>query len=302
MIWWLWWLILALVFIALLRIWDDWQRFWFKLLIWNEYGVLGWLLLAVIIYIVNYLKNWILEIFERWRERRQQELALVNYLQEMQELIHDKELGRSGKDNEIREVARSRTLIVLRNLNGDSPNNLLLEFGKRKGQLDEIGKRKGQLVRFLYEAGLIGKSVEESGERRVIEAIIDLQTADLSHADLRNAYLKDADLSGANLSHANLSGAYLRDAYLIGTNLRDAELRDADLSDANLSGADLRDAKLRDANLSDANLSDVNLRSAWECTDKQLVQAMSLVGATLPPGQGPMTYRDWEEFKKLHRQ
>ena len=59
----------------------------------------------------------------------------------------------------------------------------------------------------------------------------------------------------ANLSGANLSGADLRDAYLSDANLRGAYLIGADLSDAYLRGADLRDAYLSDANLSDANLA-----------------------------------------------
>lgn len=54
----------------------------------------------------------------------------------------------------------------------------------------------------------------------------------------------DADLRGADLSGANLSDAYLRGA---------------DLSGANLRGADLSYADLRGANLSDANLSGANL-------------------------------------------
>ena len=69
--------------------------------------------------------------------------------------------------------------------------------------------------------------------------------ADLSGANLSDAYLRGAELSDAYLRGAYLSGADLSDAYLIG----------ADLSDAYLRGADLRDAYLSDANLSDANLA-----------------------------------------------
>jgi uncharacterized protein YjbI with pentapeptide repeats len=149
-------------------------------------------------------------------------------------LILDKGLRRSEKDAEIRSVSRARTLAVLRSLDG---------------------ARKGLVLRFLHEADLIGKAV---GERRVIEAIIDLLTADLSGADLSGA-----DLSGAVLSYANLSDA----------NLRDANLRDANLSNANLSGA-----------------------RNW--TNQQLAQAGSLVGATLPDRTVTKGGEDWEKFKK----
>jgi hypothetical protein len=56
------------------------------------------------------------------------------------------------------------------------------------------------------------------------------------------------------LDHADLSRANLSDAYLIGANLRDAYLRGANLRDANLSNADLSGADLRDVNLIGANL------------------------------------------------
>jgi len=65
--------------------------------------------------------------------------------------------------------------------------------------------------------------------------------ADLSGANLRDAYLENADLSGADLSDADLSGAKLTDAdlsnaKLIGANLNDADLRKADLSGVEWSG------------------------------------------------------------------
>ena len=65
----------------------------------------------------------------------------------MQELILDKGLRRSEKDAEIRDVARARTLTVLRSLDGD---------------------RKGQVLRFLHEADLIGRSVREGAAERDI--------------------------------------------------------------------------------------------------------------------------------------
>jgi Pentapeptide repeats (8 copies) len=117
---------------------------------------------------------------------RAREEALQRYLDRMQELILDKGLRRSEEDPEIRGVARTRTLAVLRSLDGN---------------------RKGQVVRFLYESNLIGKAVrEESGERRILlEATIDLRTADLSCANLFDAILMGANLTNANLSNANLS-------------------------------------------------------------------------------------------------
>ena len=91
--------------------------------------------------------------------------------------------------------------------------------------------------------------------------------ADLSRADLSEAYLHGADLSWANLHGADLSWANLRVADLSGANLSRADLIWADLSRANLrvadlSGADLSRADLSWANLRGADLSRANLRGA----------------------------------------
>jgi uncharacterized protein YjbI with pentapeptide repeats len=190
-------------------------------------------------------------------EENRREDILQRYLDTMQGLIFDKRLRKSKKDAEIRNVARARTLTVLRGLDGD---------------------RKGQVVRFLHEADLIGKL--EAEKRQVIEAIINLGDANLSGANLSHANLSGANLIGADpkrttliaahlwrtdprdvnlyhdMYHANLSGANLRFA-----NLRFANLLGANLSHANLSGANLIGADLSFTNLSHADLSFADLRS-----------------------------------------
>src|SRR5215208_824689 len=119
----------------------------------------------------------------------------------------------------------------------------------------------------------------------------DLSGADLSDAHLSDAHLNDADigdgtilfnadLSGADLSGVTLTGgAHLNDAILSGANLSGANL-----SDANLSGANLRETYLVETDLSDTDLSGANLRDARGVTDKQLLQAKTLEGATMPDG------------------
>ena len=76
--------------------------------------------------------------------------------------------------------------------------------------------------------------------------------ADLSNANLSNAYLRYANLSNADLRYANLSNA----------NLSNADLSNANLRYANLSNANLRYAYLRYANLSNADLSNAYLSNA----------------------------------------
>jgi hypothetical protein len=159
---------------------------------------------------------------------RLREAALQAYLDRMTDLLLEKELHTSKEEDEVRAVARARTLTTLR-------------------QLD--GTRKGTLLRFLYEADLINRD----------NAVIRFEAADLSGADLNGASLSGADLSGANLFKAFLNGANLGGANLFKAFLHRAGLNGVNLSGADLGGADLHGAKLRGANLTGANLSGTDL-------------------------------------------
>jgi uncharacterized protein YjbI with pentapeptide repeats len=250
------------------------------------------------------------------KERAQDE-ALQAYLDQMSNLLLERNLRESAKDSEVRSLARARTLTVL-------------------SRLDSA--RKERLLQFLYEAGLLHKQ----------NPVVDLDGADLSGIDLRNnnisgsgAFLTDvsgnqpiggkvesskaANLSGAILSDANLEGALLMDTDLSNTDLSDAHLSgaslwhtdlynanltDADLSNAglwnawlryaDLSGADLSGADLSGANLSGANLSGADLSDSGGITNEELEQQVaaslqgSLEGATMPNGQ---KYEDWLKSK-----
>jgi len=116
------------------------------------------------------------------------------------------------------------------------------ELKKYVDEVDtEVEKTVGIALKSRYgSAGVIYQSTKTILKRAVEEAV---QTgADLSGADLRDAYLRGADLSGADLRDADL-----RDADLSGADLRDAYLRGADLSGADLRDADLRGAELQNA-------------------------------------------------------
>jgi hypothetical protein len=91
---------------------------------------------------------------------------------------------------------------------------------------------------------------------------IQLDSAFLSEADLKQvwmprAFLQEADLSRANLSRANLIGTNL-----VGANLSGANLSEAKLNGASLNGADLRKADLRKADLRWADLRQAKLEGA----------------------------------------
>ncbi len=232
-------------------------------------------------------------------EQRAQDAALQAYLDQMSQLMLERDLRSSEEGSEVNTLARARTRTVL-------------------AQLD--GRRKGSVVQFLYEASLINKErtvvslslVDLRGadltglnvkginllEAELHEANLsgaelheaDLSSAKLPKADLSDAVLSDADLSGADLREANLRGAILSGARLSYTQLHEADLSGARLTDADLSGAyligsDLNGADLIRADLSDAHLIDANLNDAKGVTEEQLEdQAKSLEGATMPNG------------------
>jgi hypothetical protein len=144
------------------------------------------------------------------------------YLDQLGQLLlnEDNPLRRSNKGDDVRMLARARTLTVLRRLGAE---------------------RKVSAVQFLYESRLIGfKNVfdpEEAKEGAVIN---------LSGGDLSGVNLNEADLNGACLSNLDLSYADLRFADLIEaeyTNLRFADLTGAALNRAALGGADLTGAE-----------------------------------------------------------
>lgn len=148
---------------------------------------------------------------------RQREAVLQSYLDRMAELLLKEKL-RTTKNKEVKHIARTWTLTVLRGL---SP------------------RRKGNVMIFLYEAGLINND----------KPIVDLSSADFRYADLILAGLDNANLLGVDLEEANLLGAYLRNTCLQGANLSKANL-----AGANLTGAILKDAYLENAIISTKQL------------------------------------------------
>jgi uncharacterized protein YjbI with pentapeptide repeats len=226
-------------------------------------------------------------------EERARAAELQDYLDQMGSLLlnKDRPLRQSKKGDEVRSIARARTLTILERMNPS---------------------RKRQVIQFLYEADLI-RGVEGSQPimslREVNLRRASLWGANLSEADLSGAHLEKADLTRAHLSGANLSDADLGSADLLKTDLRGANLSgaflwrtslietylsradlsgaglwEADLNGAHLSSANLTNADLSGAYLGGAGLSDANLTDAQGATGKQLKQAKTLEGATMPDG------------------
>jgi hypothetical protein len=180
-------------------------------------------------------------------EQRAQDEALQAYLDQMGQLLLDKErpLRQSKEGDEERTLARARTLTVLERLDGD---------------------RKGSVARFLYESGLINRDRTTTIETA---PIVNLKKADLQEAILSRTNLELANLYRADLKRANLRGAILSQASLFRADLKEADLR----------GTDMRNTILYFADLGEANLLNAKV------TREQLEEAKSLEGATMPNGQ-----------------
>src|SRR5215204_5954242 len=291
----------------------------------NWLPIVGVLLVPIVIALGIWAITWQLEKLENQRarqaeklenqraeaerelaEQRAQDEALQAYLDQMSQLILDRQLLEIEQGNSVHEpgdpvhtLAQARTSTAILRLDAEhneSVTHFLITSGLSVRTKDSARLLRGST---LSHAKLSGAHLPNA----------DLGDADLSGADLSNALMVNAnlivaDLSGADLSDslldnadlvAHLPNADLSGASLIGADLSEANLRGADLSDADLIGANLSDAILVNANLSGAVLDNANLSGAEGITNEELEQqAVSLEGANMPNAQ---KYGDWLKGK-----
>lgn len=232
---------------------------------------------------------------------RQQEAALQSYIERMSELLIEKKL-RTTKIKEIRDVARTLTISVMRTLDKDR-NNLVIQF-LREAQLitDKKSILNGANMEgmnlqgldfwhvFMQNANLVKTNLQGSSFMNANLYRSSFWKADLQEADFYNAVLLEAHFAEANLRGANLAacmrGAYFENANLQKTFMHGADLKNANLTDANLQGASLFQADLQEARLVGANLKDVNLTAAnlkgTDVDEGQLRSAAHLDSLMLP--------------------
>lgn len=222
---------------------------------------------------------------------RQQETALQAYLDKMTELLLEKRLRSSEKNAEVRDVARARTLTVLRGLDGGR-KGMLVRFLKESGLIDKSDDKSDVIVN-LYGADLTDAYLFKADLREVYLAGTDLTGSNLwgaylTKSDLTSATLSDADLSHAVVIEAVLARAKLNNANLVKAFLLNADLEGANLIKANLSETRLIHAKLTGADFTGAKFNDVDLSGACLenaiVSDEQLAKAKHLRGATRPDG------------------
>jgi hypothetical protein len=161
---------------------------------------------------------------EKITERRVLDGVLEIYINQMEHLLIDRKLLKSQPDDEVRHIARIRTLTALRRLDGEH-NQVLIQF------LRDVGLLIGQPSPII--------DISQSDLREVDLRGAILREVNLRRADLRGASLCEADLESSDLKGARLEGASLERAYLGESDLQWADLSGADLSGANLSGANV---------------------------------------------------------------
>src|SRR5215216_1917175 len=203
--------------------------------------------------------------------QRAQDEALRAYLDQMSDLMVDKEMRKKPENPDLRRLAQARTLAILLGLDQD---------------------RKRRPLKLIYELSLIMKK----------EPILNLKnagldTADLSEITLHDACLREVDLRLANLSYTVLVGANLlpydetQPAKLNAPNL----LNGADPSDIDPSNDHLKPTNLAGADLSNAELSGAYLTGVV-VSEEQLDKCESLQGAIMPDGR---KYEEWLRDKEL---
>jgi uncharacterized protein YjbI with pentapeptide repeats len=158
------------------------------------------------------------------------------------------ELFKNGglKDNSIRDVARMRTVTILRRLEGDT-------------------KRQNRIIDFLRDAELLKFLLKNADFKG-----INLEGINFSGIDFSRAVFVGAKLSNANFSKADLSRADFSSANLRGANFTEAELFSTIFNDSYLEGANIRNADIREAKFINANLSNAILINALSWDEEEV--------------------------------
>ena len=207
---------------------------------------------------------------------QQREDRFQNYLDHITDLFLKYNLRGGSPDDELRNVARMRTLTTLIRLDPQRIN-FMLSFLRESG-LAATSADNNPIVTFK------GAKLSE----------LDLSGVDLNGFDFSNANLKDAKLCGAMLFGANLNGAILYGADLsdaaasttisdpsmpnktttLGANWTKVVLMNANLAHANFRGSSLCDVGLFHAHLPEADFTEGTF-------DKVYFNGADLTGAYL---------------------
>ncbi len=192
---------------------------------------------------------------------QQREAVLTHYMDDISNLLIDKDLRNAQKESPVQRVAIMKTASLQRRLDT---------------------RRNNELLHFIQDEDLLTWS-SHTIEKETHKGVISLAKANLSYTDLGNTDLSYKDLNHVDLSYANLNSVTWRDTDLSYANLNHANLMHAELFGADLPGTNLKNVDLSYADLFFTDLSQADLSQA-NITPKQLAQAKSLKDTILPDG------------------
>jgi len=239
---------------------------------------------------------------------QQQETTLEKYLDDMKDLLLNHGLGSYKSVDAVSQVAKVETFTTLRRLD---PNRkgILLNFlfqarlisfkvlthsGSRQTNDIDINpiinlSQADLSAAILDFAHLNNFSIVSISQEINCDGLVDQTNKDVTQqkfpsiVPVRGIYLEDTNLNGVHMHEAQLSLADLSNASLENADLSFTQMNCVDLSSSDLRGANLNYAELAGTDFSDADLSGANLFKALVSL-KQLAQASSLKGATMPDG------------------
>ena len=241
---------------------EPWQQRWAKRIGFREKTVWDWLqflaniavpiLIAVATILVSNLQNQVNQNQRlgevRVAEDKREDEILKAYIDNISDLLLNRNLRNSKEGEEVNNIARGQTLIAiqrLRYING--------------------GARKARILQFLHELRLV-----ERGNK-----ILSLRDAWLRYTDMTATR---SDLTGDDLSRLDLESANLSHTLMMNIDLSNSDLSNSNLSDVVMDGANLSGANLRNT-----ILNNTDLRGAI-VSNEQLAKVKSLQGATMPDG------------------
>ena len=167
-------------------------------------------------------------------ETNLREEALQGYLDRISELLLSSEVNSLEKDHPMRDIIqdimRTRTLTILRSLEGD-------------------GERKGSVIRFLADARLV------RGYTQIDLSSANLSNTNLIDANIDNVYTRYTNFNSANLAIASFIYSRLSQANFSNANLENAKFHDAALKEPDFSNANLTNAKLLHTDFIKANFN-----------------------------------------------
>ena len=210
------------------------------------------LIIPVVLAIIAFLYK----EFEKIKSKRdiriqRQHQAVDDFIQIITELSLDHNLATKKPKDGTKEIARSRVIFVLENIDGE---------------------RKGQILQFLYESNLIDltpKVVLVGANFKGIQ----LTGIDLHSSEIRGAYFQNSDLQKSNLDQALFVGCNF-----LKSNFSESKVENTDFSYSNLSSCEFQNMNLSTVNFEGANLTNADFSNSV-ITNKQLDFITTFQGA-----------------------